>query len=61
MQKESAIEIVNKLFIAVDNRDWESVESIFDKTVLLDYTSMAGGEPAELTPSQIINSWKETL
>lgn len=45
----------------MDNRDGQSVESIFDKTVLLDYTSMAVGEPAELTPSQIINSWKETL
>lgn len=61
MQKELVIEIVNKLFIAVDNRDWDMVERIFDKTVLLDYTSMTGGEPAEFTPNQIISSWKETL
>lgn len=61
MEKEMIMETVNKLFIAVDSRDWDSVENIFDKSVSLDYTSMAGGDPAELTPDQIISSWKETL
>jgi hypothetical protein len=60
MNKE-IIEVVNKLFISVDNRDWESVKKIFDDTVLLDYTSMAGGEPANLTAVQIIDSWKGML
>ena len=58
---EEIIEGVNKLFIAVDNRDWESVKKLFDDTVLLDYTSMAGGEPANLTAVQIIDSWKGLL
>src|SRR5690606_13002107 len=30
-------------------------------TVLLDYTSMVGGEPANVKPDQIIDSWKELL
>ncbi|MGE5807429.1 MAG: nuclear transport factor 2 family protein [Ignavibacteria bacterium] len=60
MNKE-IIEAVNKLFISVDNRDWELVKKSFDETVLLDYTSIAGGEPANLTASQIIDSWKGLL
>lgn len=61
MDKITIIETVNKLFIAVDERDWDIVSSVFDDTVLLDYTSMAGGVPANLTSSQIIESWKEIL
>ena len=52
---------VNKLFISVDNRDWDNVKLIFSDTVLLDYTSMAGGQPSTLKSSQIIDSWKGIL
>lgn len=61
MDQIRVIETVNKLFIGVDERDWEQVSSVFNDTVLLDYTSMAGGEPARLISSQIINSWKGLL
>jgi len=58
---EQVPETLVKLVIAVDNRKWEEVKACFSDTVLLDYTSMAGGKPAELTPDQIIASWKELL
>lgn len=61
MNNQQITETVNKLFISVDNRDWENVKLIFSDTVLLDYTSMAGGQPAILTSSQIIDSWKGIL
>lgn len=61
MKSKQVQEAISNLFIAVDNRNWEQVKAIFDDTVLLDYTSMAGGEPAKLTPEQIINSWKSIL
>ncbi len=61
-QEKNAIQsVVTKVFVATDSRDWESVEEAFDKQVLLDYTSMAGGEPSQLTPSQITDSWKTIL
>jgi hypothetical protein len=44
MDKLQAIETVNKLFIGVDERNWELVSNVFADKVLLDYTSMAGGE-----------------
>ena len=61
MDKLQAIETVNQLFIGVDERNWEQVSKVFADTVLLDYTSMAGGEPALLTSQQIIDSWKGVL
>jgi hypothetical protein len=61
MDNQVITETVNDLFISVDNKDWENVKSIFSDKVLLDYTSMTGGQPAILTSSQIIDSWKSIL
>lgn len=61
-QEKQAIQgVVTQVFVATDNRDWENVEDAFNHQVLLDYTSMAGGEPSELTPAQITDSWKTIL
>ncbi|HNV47748.1 MAG TPA: nuclear transport factor 2 family protein [Spirochaetota bacterium] len=54
-------ETVNGLFIGVDERDWTRVKNTMSGTVLLDYTSMAGGKPATLAPDAIIDSWKGIL
>lgn len=61
MDKLQLLEAVNRFFMAVDNRDWEQVKTAMHPTILLDYTSMAGGEPATLTPEQITDSWKKLL
>lgn len=61
MDSQRAVEAVNKLFISVDNREWEKVMSIFYDTVLLDYTSMAGGVPTDLASKQIVDSWKNVM
>ena len=55
------INIINNIGIFVDNLDWNSLKSLFNDEILLDYTSMIGGEPANMTPEQIIESWKELL
>lgn len=61
MDSQQIIETVNRFFISFDNRDWESVHQLFSDTVELDYTSMAGGQPALLSPVQITDSWKSIL
>lgn len=61
MDKLQVIETVNQLFIGVDERNWEQVSNVFADTVLLDYTCMAGGEPALLASQHIIDSWKGVL
>jgi hypothetical protein len=61
MEQEIIIEIITNLFAGADERDWQKVESTMAQTVLLDYTSMAGGEPTQLTPVQITNAWAAFL
>ncbi|MEO1516711.1 MAG: nuclear transport factor 2 family protein [Bacteroidota bacterium] len=54
-------EKINALFIASDQRNWAEVEQCFSPNVLLDYSSMSGQPAAELTPAQIVESWKTIL
>lgn len=61
MQNQQITETISRLFIAVDQSNWDGLKDIFNSSVLLDYTSMAGGEPATLSAEQIINSWKGLL
>lgn len=61
MDKIEIIEVINRLFVAVDKRNWKEVKDSFSDEVLLDYTSMTGGKPALLKPDQIIDSWKSVL
>ena len=58
---ESIASTITRLFAGVDKRDWRQVESTMDDKVLLDYTSMAGGTPAWLTPRQITDAWAAFL
>jgi 3-phenylpropionate/cinnamic acid dioxygenase small subunit len=44
-----------------DRREWDKLAEVFADQVTLDYTSLNGGEPATLTPGQIIGAWKEAL
>ena len=61
LEEKYVIETVNQLFLSTDNRDWESVKKCFTEEVLLDITSMTGGEPSKITSQQIIDSWDEGL
>ena len=61
MEREKVKEVVTRLFISTDNRDWDTVSRLFAAEVLFDMTSMAGGEPVKLTPQQIVDSWDKGL
>jgi hypothetical protein len=60
-ERERIVNLVNDLFIAVDNRDWEAARQAFAPEVRFDMTSLAGGEPAVLPREQIIAGWEEGL
>jgi hypothetical protein len=57
----SAVEIVDRLFVAVDRKDWETVREIFSPRVHFDMTSLAGGSPSVVDREQILGGWKEGL
>lgn len=58
---KSPTEVVTGLFIATDQNNWEDVIASFSEEVLLDYSSMTGNPAVELSPSDIVESWKGIL
>lgn len=60
-ERNAIIQTLQNIFIDTDNRNWEQVKAQFADQVLLDYTSMSGGEPSEITPQDIVDSWKGLL
>lgn len=60
-EKNRVIEAVNRLFIGTDNRDWARVKTLFASQVLFDMTSLAGGQPASITPQEIVDGWARGL
>ena len=61
LAKDEVKEVVNRLFISTDNRDWATVSQLFAPKVLFDMTSMVGGEPVTLSPQEIVISWDKGL
>ena len=52
---------VQNIFRGADECNWQQVRNAFASLVLLDYTSMNGGEPATLTPQQITDAWQQVF
>lgn len=55
------IETCTRMGWHADQREWDRLETIFADKVVLDYTSLNGGEPATLTPGQIVGAWSGLL
>lgn len=52
---------VNELFLATDAKAWDRVKTVFADEVDFDMTSLAGGEPARITPDMIASAWADGL
>lgn len=57
--KDAIADVVTRLFVATDARDWGAVEQCLAPVVLLDMTSLGGGVPSNLTPAAITAMWSE--
>jgi hypothetical protein len=55
------IEVCTRMAWHADQREWDRLKTIFVDKVVLDYTSLNGGEPATLTPEQIVGAWSGVL
>ncbi|SEH00906.1 SnoaL-like domain-containing protein [Nonomuraea solani] len=51
------IETCTRMAWHADQREWNRLGEVFADSVTLDYTSLNGGEPAVLTPPQIVKAW----
>lgn len=61
LDKDRIAEVVHRLFIRTDERDWAGVRACFAEEVHFDMSSAGGGEPARRTPEEITAGWEEGL
>ncbi|MEO3876378.1 nuclear transport factor 2 family protein [Nonomuraea sp. B12E4] len=59
--KIEVVETCTRMAVHADRREWELLRGLFADEVLLDYTSLNGGEPVRLTPQEIVDAWAATL
>lgn len=57
----AAIQAVTSIFTAADTRDWDGLRSRLADRVRLDWTSLNGGDPADLTGEQVTEAWRGLL
>lgn len=55
------VEAVDSVAFLADLRDWQRLREVFADEVLVDYTSLRGGEPQRLAAGELIAGWKERL
>jgi hypothetical protein len=55
------IETCTRMAWHTDRREWTLLTEVFADRVVLDYTSLNGGEPVELTPDQVVAGWSNAL
>ncbi len=56
-----AIQAVTAIFVAADTHDWPELRSRLADRVRLDWTSLNGGEPADLSGDQVTEGWRTLL
>lgn len=55
------VNAVNEIGLAADLHDWARVRAQFADQVMVDYTSLAGGQPATIMADTLIESWRGFL
>lgn len=61
VEKDAIIDTITRLFIATDQRDWETVRACFAPRVFFDMSSMTGNEPGEVDAAEIVDGWDRGL
>lgn len=59
-KREAVIELINKLFVYTDSRQWHLlIKDVFKERVFFDMSSLGGGAAKEVSASQICDMWRE--
>lgn len=54
-------DVLTRMLHAIDRTDWDTVRDCFTGTVLVDYTSLWGGEAAKKAVDDLIAEWQQFL
>ena len=55
------LELIGRLALTIDGRDWNALGQLFTETVYHDRTSLTGGEPVTLGVAEFVDGWRQTL
>jgi hypothetical protein len=55
------IELVGRLSLTIDAKQWDAMARLFTDTVYHDRTSLTGGEPYTAPVAQFVDGWRQTL
>jgi hypothetical protein len=55
------VRVADAIDAAVDAKDWSLARSLFTDTITVDFTSLAGGEPATIPADGLIAAWSGNL
>ena len=58
MDRTEITNVVNRIAILTDLRDWEGVRQCFTDRVTVDYTSLMGGQPESIAADALVQSWE---
>jgi hypothetical protein len=59
LTRQAVEDVVVRMFVATDERDWPVFDACFADPFVLDMTSVAGGAPATMTPRQVAAAWAD--
>jgi hypothetical protein len=55
------LELIGRLALTIDARDWNALGPLFADTVYHDRTSLTGGAPTTLGVAEFVDGWRQTL
>lgn len=56
--RDEIIDVVNRIGLMADRRDWQACRDAFSDRVETDYTSLNGGQPAIVNADDLVSGWK---
>src|ERR1700732_5172850 len=55
------LELIGRLVLLLDARDWNALEHLFTDTVYNDRTSLTGGEPVTVGAGEFVGGWRQLM
>ena len=55
------IDVCRRMAWYMDEHSWPALQNLFTDKVILDYTSLSGGEPSSVSREELIETWRRSL
>jgi hypothetical protein len=55
------LELIGRLVLVLDARDWDELGNLFTDTVYSDRTSLLGGDPVTASRADFVAGWRQTM